>query len=54
MDPKDVIPGLLLTANMPFLSLLHSLMTPGHRLLHWADFPEINMKMNFHIVMLFG
>jgi hypothetical protein len=28
---SDFIAGLLLAADMPFLSLLHSLMIPGHQ-----------------------
>ena len=36
-----------LAADIPFLSLLHSLMSPGQISC------EINMKMYFHIVILY-
>ena len=31
MDPRDFVSGLHLTADLPFLSPLHSLMIPGHQ-----------------------
>ena len=53
MDPRDFVPGLLLVADMPFLPLLHSLIIPGIGPPYWANLLQINMKMNFHELMLF-
>jgi hypothetical protein len=36
--PRDFIPGLILTDDMPFLPLLHSQMTPGHLSIQLANF----------------
>ena len=51
--PRGFIPGLLLTADMPFLLLLHSLMIPGHKPTLLGKFLKINIKMHFHELMLF-
>jgi hypothetical protein len=38
-NPRDFIPGLLLTADMPFLPLLHRLMIPRHQPTLLGKFP---------------
>jgi len=38
-SPRDFIPVLLLDMDMPFLSLLHSLMIPGHQPTLLGKFP---------------
>jgi hypothetical protein len=49
---RDFISGLLLAADMPFLSLLilYNTWTLAYPI---ADFLQINIKMNFHEFMLF-
>ena len=37
--PRDFHPGLLLTAEMPFLPLIHSLMILGHQATLLGKFP---------------
>lgn len=48
----DFVPGLILAADIPSLPLLHSPMIPWHQSTLWSKFPEMNMKMNIHELML--
>ena len=52
-NPRGFVPGLLLTADMPFLSLLHSLMVPGHQLTLLGRFLQMSIKVYFYVIMLF-
>jgi hypothetical protein len=51
---RDFIPGLFLTADMPFLPLLHSLMILGQQPTLGKTSCRVNMKMYFLKVMLCG
>jgi hypothetical protein len=54
MDPRRFVSGLLLTADIPFVPLLHNLMIPVHQPNLLANVLQINMKMYFRIIMLFN
>jgi hypothetical protein len=50
---RDLIPGFLLAANMPFLSLLHSLMISEHQPTLLGQFSADNTKMYSQVVTLY-
>lgn len=47
----EIVPGLLHAEDMPFPSLIHSLMIPGHWPTLLINIPQSNKKMNFHEFM---
>lgn len=51
--PRDLVPELFLDASMPFLSLLHRQMIPGHQTTLLGKFSADNMKMTIYELMLF-
>lgn len=53
IDPRDSMPGLFLAVDLPFLTLLHSLMYPWHQPTLLTKFSADQDEMDFDVIVLF-